>query len=243
MSENTPDPTRILDQEIYRDLYERRIIVLGDALEQDTSNRLCTSLLLLASRDTMRAIPNDVATVNIGMAYSAGQFLLSSGTPGKRFSLPHAKVLLHQGFGGIGGTAQDIEIQAADMRHTRDMVLACIAADTGKDVDKVTQDSLRDRWFTAASALDYGFILRNRRVVLTAPATEGGRGTIPDLIIEAEEMERIRRLQEAVLPSHCGRTAQQVRADTERQLVLAPDAAVDYGIVDHVLTRREAPGS
>ena len=243
MSENTPDPTRILDQEIYRDLYERRIIVLGDALEQDTSNRLCTSLLLLASRDTMRAIPNDVATVNIGMAYSAGQFLLSSGTPGKRFSLPHAKALLHQGSGGIGGTAQDIEIQAADMRHTRGMVLACIAADTGKDVDKVTQDSLRDRWVTAASALDYGFILRNGRVVLTAPATEGGRGTIPDLIIEAEEMERIRRLQEAVLASHCGRTAQQVRADTERQLVLAPDAAVDYGIVDHVLTRREAPGS
>ena len=148
MSENTPDPTSILDQEIYRDLYERRSIVLGDALEQDTSNRLCTSLLLLASRDTMRAIPNDVATVNIGMAYSAGQFLLSSGTPGKRFSLPHAKALLHQGSGGIGGTAQDIEIQAADMRHTRDMVLACIAADTGKDVDKVTQDSLRDRWRT-----------------------------------------------------------------------------------------------
>ncbi|MGP5653747.1 ClpP family protease [Candidatus Corynebacterium faecigallinarum] len=86
-------------------------------------------------------------------------------------------------------------------------------------------------------------ILCNGRVVLTAPATEGGRGTIPDLIIEAEEMERIRRLQEAVLASHCGRTAQQVRADTERQLVLAPDAAVDYGIVDHVLTRREAPGS
>jgi ATP-dependent Clp protease protease subunit len=182
MSENTPDPTRILDQEIYRDLYERRIIVLGDALEQDTSNRLCTSLLLLASRDsradivllinspggsvpgmlairdTMRAIPNDVATVNIGMAYSAGQFLLSAGTPGKRFALPHAKVLLHQGSGGIGGTAQDIEIQAADMRHTRDTVLACIAADTGQHLDKVTQDSLRDRWFTARESQDYGFI-------------------------------------------------------------------------------------
>lgn len=182
MSENTPDPTRILDQEIYRDLHERRIIVLGDALEQDTSNRLCTSLLLLASRDsradivllinspggsvpgmlairdTMRAIPNDVATVNIGMAYSAGQFLLSAGTPGKRFALPHAKVLLHQGSGGIGGTAQDIEIQAADMRHTRDTVLACIAADTGQHVDKVTQDSLRDRWFTARESQDYGFI-------------------------------------------------------------------------------------
>ena len=267
MSENTPDPTRILDQEIYRDLYERRIIVLGDALEQDTSNRLCTSLLLLASRDsradivllinspggsvpgmlairdTMRAIPNDVATVNIGMAYSAGQFLLSSGTPGKRFSLPHAKVLLHQGSGGIGGTAQDIEIQAADMRHTRDMVLACIAADTGKDVRQGHPGLAARPMVHRRFGTGHRSILRNGRVVLTAPATEGGRGTIPDLIIEAEEMERIRRLQEAVLASHCGRTAQQVRADTERQLVLAPDAAVDYVIVDHVLTRREAPGS
>lgn len=184
MSENNPDPTRILDQEIYRDLYERRIIVLGDALEQDSSNRLCTSLLLLASRDatadivllinspggsvpgmlairdTMRGIPNDVATVNIGMAYSAGQFLLSAGTPGKRFALPHAKVLLHQGSGGIGGSAQDIEIQAADMRHTRDTVLTCIADDTGQPLDKVTRDSLRDRWFTAGEAKDYGFIDR-----------------------------------------------------------------------------------
>ncbi|HIW91792.1 MAG TPA: ATP-dependent Clp protease proteolytic subunit [Candidatus Corynebacterium avicola] len=89
----------------------------------------------------------------------------------------------------------------------------------------------------------YRSILRNGRVVLAAPATEGGRGTIPDLIIEAEEMERIRRLQESVLAEHCGRTAQQVREDTERQLVLTPDAAVDYGIVDRVLTQREAPGS
>ncbi|MEY8566820.1 ATP-dependent Clp protease proteolytic subunit [Corynebacteriaceae bacterium 7-707] len=182
MPENNPDPTRILDQEIYRDLYERRVIVLGDALEQETANRLCTSLLLLASRDatsdivllinspggsvpgmlairdTMRGIPNDVATVNIGMAYSAGQFLLSAGTPGKRFALPHAKVLLHQGSGGIGGTAQDIEIQAADIRHTRDTVLAWIAEDTGQPLDTLTRDSLRDRWFTADQAKSYGFI-------------------------------------------------------------------------------------
>lgn len=182
MSDDTHDPTRILDQEIYRDLYERHIIVLGDALEQDNSNRLCTSLLLLASRDaradivllinspggsvpgmlairdTMRGIPNDVATVNLGMAYSAGQFLLSAGTPGKRFALPHGKVLLHQGSGGIGGTAQDIEIQATDIRHTRDTVLSCIAEDTGQDADDVARDSLRDRWFTAHQALEYGFI-------------------------------------------------------------------------------------
>lgn len=95
----------------------------------------------------------------------------------------------------------------------------------------------------AGGAPGFRSILRNGRVVLSAPATEGGRGTIPDLIIEAEEMERIRRLQEAVLAEHCGRSEQQVREDTERQLVLAPESAVDYGIVDHVLTQREAPGS
>jgi ATP-dependent Clp protease protease subunit len=182
MPENNPDPTRTLDQDIYRDLYERRIIVLGDVLEQDTANRLCTSILLLAARDpqadivllinspggsvpgmlairdTIRGVPNDVATVNLGMAYSAGQFLLSAGTAGKRYALPHAKVLLHQGSGGIGGSAQDIEIQAEDLRHTVSTVLSCVAEDTGKSLDKVTRDSLRDRWFTATEAQSYGFV-------------------------------------------------------------------------------------
>jgi ATP-dependent Clp protease protease subunit len=87
---------------------------------------------------------------------------------------------------------------------------------------------------------DHGFrsILRNGRVVLLSPAAEGGRGAIPDLIVEAEEMERIRRLQEQILAEQCGRTAHQVRQDTERQLVLTPGAAVDYGVVDTVIKRR-----
>ncbi|MEO7233998.1 MAG: ATP-dependent Clp protease proteolytic subunit, partial [Lapillicoccus sp.] len=106
----------------------------------------------------MRAIPNDVRTVNLGMAYSAGQFLLSSGTNGKRSAMTHSKVLLHQGSAGIGGTAMDIAIQANDLRQTRDMVLACIAEDTGQSVEQVEEDSRRDRWFTAREALDYGFI-------------------------------------------------------------------------------------
>jgi ATP-dependent Clp protease protease subunit len=113
---------------------------------------------MLAIRDCMRAIPNDVRTVNLGMAYSAGQFLLSSGTRGKRSAMPHSKVLLHQGSAGIGGTAMDIAIQAVDLRHTRDTVLACIAEDTGQSVEQVEEDSRRDRWFTAQEALDYGFI-------------------------------------------------------------------------------------
>jgi ATP-dependent Clp protease protease subunit len=176
------DPAQALDQEIHRQLFDRRTLVLGEALEERNSNRLCTALLLLADedpredihllinsvggsvpgmlaiRDCMRVIPNDVVTVNVGMAYSAGQFLLSSGTRGKRFSMPHAKVLLHQGSAGIAGSAMDIAIQADDLRHTRDTVLGCISADTGQPIETVEEDSRRDRWFSAQESLDYGFV-------------------------------------------------------------------------------------
>jgi ATP-dependent Clp protease protease subunit len=176
------DPGQRLDHELYRSLYENRTILLGEPLEDRNSNRICNALLVLAAedpradirllinspggsvpgmlaiRDCMRAIPNDVRTVNVGMAYSAGQFLLSSGTKGKRSAMPHSKVLLHQGSAGIGGTAMDIAIQADDLRQTRDTVLACIAEDTGQSVAQVEEDSRRDRWFTAQEALDYGFI-------------------------------------------------------------------------------------
>jgi ATP-dependent Clp protease protease subunit len=181
MTTNAPEPTA-LDAELHRRLFDRRTVVLGEPLEDVNSNRLCHALLLLAAedpredirllvnspggsvpgmlaiRDCMRAIPNDVCTVNLGMAYSAGQFLLSSGTPGKRFTMPHAKVLLHQGSAGIGGTAMDIAIQADDLRRTRDTVLACIAEDTGQPFERVEEDSRRDRWFTADEALEYGFV-------------------------------------------------------------------------------------
>lgn len=182
MSTQTLDPAQGLDQEIHRQLFDRRTLVLGEALEERNSNRLCTALLILADadprsdirllinsvggsvpgmlaiRDCMRVIPNDVVTVNVGMAYSAGQFLLSSGTRGKRFAMPHSKVLLHQGSAGIGGTAMDIAIQADDLRHTRDTVLGCIAEDTGQPFERVEEDSRRDRWFSAHEAVEYGFV-------------------------------------------------------------------------------------
>jgi len=181
MSE-TPDPAQALDTELYRRLFERRTIVLGEPLEDRTSNRICHALLLLAAedpkadirllinspggsvpgmlaiRDCMRTVPNDVSTITVGMAYSAGQFLLSSGARGKRFAMPHAKVLLHQGSAGIGGTAMDIAIQADDLRRTRDLVLACIAEDTGQSLAQIEEDSRRDRWFSAQEAFDYGFV-------------------------------------------------------------------------------------
>lgn len=176
------DPGHALDKELYRRLFDHRTIVLGEPLEDHNSNRICAALLLLAAedpsadirffvnspggsvpgmlaiRDCMRAIPNDVSTINIGMAYSAGQFLLSAGTRGKRYAMPHAKVLLHQGSAGIGGTAMDIAIQADNLRHTRDVVLDCIAQDTGQPVERVEEDSRRDRWFDAHEALAYGFV-------------------------------------------------------------------------------------
>src|SRR3954462_12927647 len=143
MSDDAPVPGHRLDEEIYRRLFERRTLLLGEPLGHWNSNRLWSGLVLLSAenpaadirllinspggsvpgmlaiRDCMRAIPNDVVTINLGMAYSAGQFLLSSGTPGKRYAMQHAKVLLHQGSAGIGGTAMDIAIQADDLLRTR----------------------------------------------------------------------------------------------------------------------------
>lgn len=173
-----------IEDELVRRLMHQRIIVLGEELEQANGNRLVHQLLLLSAEDpradislwinspggsvsamlaihdVMRLVPNDVSTVAMGMAASAGQFLLSAGAPGKRYALPHARVLLHQGSAGIGGTAVDIEIQADDLRHTRDTVLALVAEHTGQDRDTVERDSRRDRWFSAEEALDYGFVDR-----------------------------------------------------------------------------------
>ena len=171
-----------LDEDLVRRLMDRRILVLGTALDEEIGNRLCQQLMLLSAddprrdislwinspggsvaamlaiRDVMRLVPNDVSTLAMGLACSAGQFLLSSGTHGKRFALPHARILLHQGSAGIGGTAVDIGIQADDLRHTRDVVLGLIAEDTGQDVGTIERDSRRDRWFTAEEARAYGFV-------------------------------------------------------------------------------------
>jgi ATP-dependent Clp protease protease subunit len=115
---------------------------------------------MLAIRDVMRLVPCDVATLALGLACSAGQFLLSSGTPGKRSALPHARILMHQGSAGIGGSAVEVEVQAGDLRHMRETVLGLIAEDTGQPVERIFDDSLHDRWFTAAEARDYGFVDR-----------------------------------------------------------------------------------
>ena len=163
-------------------LLSRRILVLDGVLDDDNGTLLMSQLLTLAAedpdagislwihspggsvpamlaiRDVMRLLPCEVSTLALGLACSAGQFLLSAGTEGHRFALPHARILMHQGSSGIGGTAVDVEVQADDLRHMVTTVLGIIAEDTGQPYDQVYEDSLHDRWFTASQARDYGFI-------------------------------------------------------------------------------------
>ena len=113
---------------------------------------------MLAIRDLMRLVPCDVTTLALGIACSAGQFLLSAGSKGKRFALPHARILMHQGSAGIGGSAVEVELQANDLRHTRDTVLAIIAEDTGQPLERIFEDSRHDHWYTSEEARDYGFV-------------------------------------------------------------------------------------
>ncbi|HLH82519.1 MAG TPA: ATP-dependent Clp protease proteolytic subunit [Trebonia sp.] len=163
-------------------LLQRRILVLDGVLDDDNGTLLATQLLtladedpdadialwinspggsvpsMLAIRDIMRLVPCDVATLALGIACSAGQFLLSGGTKGKRFALPHSRILMHQGSAGIGGSAVEVELQANDLRQTRDTVLGLIAEDTGQPVERIFEDSRHDHWFSAAEARDYGFV-------------------------------------------------------------------------------------
>ncbi len=112
----------------------------------------------LAVYDVMQLIPNDVVTVATGLAASMGQVLLCAGTPGKRFALPNAQVLMHEGSAGIGGSASDVEIQAKNLVATLDRLRSIIARHTGRPIEQVVVDVGRDRWFDAEEALDYGFV-------------------------------------------------------------------------------------
>jgi ATP-dependent Clp protease protease subunit len=178
---DTPKPP-LFGAHSRRELYERRVLVLDGPLDDDNGTLLMTQLIALATedpstdidlwihspggsvpsmlaiRDLMRTIPNDVSTLVLGIAYSAGQFLLSAGTQGKRRALPNSRVLMHQGSAGIAGTAVDIELQADDLRHTRDTVLRLVSEDTGQPIERIFEDSLHDHWYTAEEALDFGFI-------------------------------------------------------------------------------------
>jgi ATP-dependent Clp protease protease subunit len=176
------DKNPAFSERVREQLLVQRILVLDGVLDDDNGTLLATQLLrlaaedpaadialwihspggsvpsMLAIRDLMRLVPCDVSTLALGLACSAGQFLLSAGAKGKRFALPHARILMHRGSSGIGGSAVDIEVQADDLRHTVDTVLGLIAADTGQPVERIFDDSLHDHWYTAEQARDFGFV-------------------------------------------------------------------------------------
>jgi ATP-dependent Clp protease protease subunit len=184
--------------QVFTRLLGERIIMLGSELKDDNANAICAQLLLLAAEDpdkdihlyinspggsvtagmaifdTMQWVKPDVATYAMGLAASMGQFLLSAGAKGKRYATPHARIMMHQPSGGIGGTASDIKIQAEQMLHIKKQLAGLIAEHTGQTVDQIEADSDRDRWFTAEQAEEYGFV---DHVVESATLAAGGGGT------------------------------------------------------------------
>ncbi len=171
-----------LNDHIYNRLLRERIIWLGTEVRDENANAICAQMLLLAAEDpdkdiylyinspggsitagmaiydTMQYVQPDVATVATGLAASMGQFLLSSGAPGKRYATPHARVMMHQPSGGIGGTVTDIRINAQLILNMKQLLAELTAQQTGKSVEQVLSDADRDRWFNAEEAKEYGFI-------------------------------------------------------------------------------------
>ena len=179
-----------LENHIYERLLWQRIVVLGEEIKDENANALCAQLLLLnaedpkadislyinspggsvsaglAIYDTMNFIGNDVATYAMGLVASMGQVLLTCGAPGKRFALPHSRIMMHQPTGGMGGTATDIKTQAEQALLAKKDLARLLSERTGQPVDRIETDFDRDRWFTPAEARDYGIIDQ----VLTTPA-------------------------------------------------------------------------
>jgi len=175
-------PEHPAGEALFQRLLDQRIIFLGQEIDDRLANRVCAQLLLLAAQDErrditlyinspggvvdagmaiydmMQFVPNDVSTVAMGMAASMGQTLLCAGAPGKRYALRHARVMMHQPHGGIGGTASDIKIQAEQSLYLKTILAERHAFHTGRSLAEIQADSDRDRWFTAEEARDYGLV-------------------------------------------------------------------------------------
>jgi ATP-dependent Clp protease protease subunit len=168
--------------DIFSRLLKNRIVLLGTEVNDEIANLITAQLLYLegeddtqpiwlyinspggsvtagmAIYDTMQFVGCEVGTISLGLAASMGQFLLSAGAPGKRYALPHSRIMMHQPSGGIRGQAADIAIQAEQMAYTKRILAERIAFHTGQPVEQIEADSDRDRWFTAEQAKDYGII-------------------------------------------------------------------------------------
>lgn len=187
-----------LNDQVYNRLLRNRIIFLGSQVDDEIANAICAQMLLLSAEDpdsdinlyinspggsvsagmaiydTMQYIQNDVVTIAMGLAASMGQFLLTAGTRGKRFALPNADILMHQGSAGVGGSASDIKIQAEQIRRNKRRFIQLIAQHTGQSEETIEQDSDRDHWYNAEEAKEYGLI---DEIMHSAADLPGGGGT------------------------------------------------------------------
>src|SRR6201985_1086079 len=178
----TLDAPVVPGDQLFQRLLRNRIVFLGQQVDDEIANRICAEILLLSAEDShrdinlyinspggsvysglaiydvMQFVPNDVATFAMGMAASMGQFLLTAGTPGKRYAMPNSTILMHQPSGGIGGTATDIKIQAEQMRYVKKTLSELTARHTGQPLEKILKDADRDHWYTAQEAKEYGFV-------------------------------------------------------------------------------------
>ena len=166
--------------DIFSRLLKERIIFLGDQVTDASAELIVAQMLFLegedpdkdiqfyinspggsisagmAIYDTMQFVKCDVSTICVGMAASMGSFLLAGGTKGKRYSLPHSEILIHQPLGGTEGQASDIAIQAAHMAAIKERMNRLLAQNTGQPYEKVVRDTDRDNWMTPEQALEYG---------------------------------------------------------------------------------------
>jgi ATP-dependent Clp protease, protease subunit len=166
---------------LFQQLLQKRIVFLGSVIDDSVANLVCAQLILLdaeddkdiylyinspggsvtsglAIYDTMQYVNCDVSTTCVGLAASMGQFLLCAGARGKRYALPHSRILMHQPLGQFQGQAADIAIQAEQIMYLKRMMAERIAFHTGQPVERIEADSDRDRWFTAQEGKDYGFV-------------------------------------------------------------------------------------
>ncbi len=175
-------PTSGFGFDIYQQLLRQRIVFLGQQVDDTIANSLAAQILYLAGQDsdkdiwlyinspggsvtagmaiydTMQFVKPDIATVCLGLGASMGQFLLTAGAAGKRYALPHARILMHQPSAGVQGQAVDIAIQAENLIKIKQEMAELIAEHSGQTADKINEDSDRDRWFSAEEAKDYGLL-------------------------------------------------------------------------------------
>lgn len=168
--------------DVFNRLLKNRVVLLGSDVNDDIANQICAQLLYLegedpasdiwlyinspggsvtagmAIYDTMQFVSCDVATVCLGLAASMGQFLLTAGAEGKRYTLPNARVMMHQPLAGLRGQAADIAIQAEQLAYTKRRMAELISQHSGQEFSQIQADSERDRWFTAEEARDYGLV-------------------------------------------------------------------------------------